>query len=35
MRTHMDALVCGSFVLLKNEQPSIELASAEEAFGLD
>lgn len=35
MRTHMDALVCGSFVMLKEDQPSIELASAEEAFGLD
>ncbi|MEC9390298.1 MAG: carbamoyltransferase [Myxococcota bacterium] len=35
MRTHMDALVCGSFVLLKEDQPSMELASAEEAFGLD
>ncbi len=35
MRTHMDALVCGPFVMLKEEQPSIELASAEEAFGLD
>jgi len=35
MRTHMDALVCGPFLLLKTEQPEIEIASAEEAFGLD
>ena len=35
MRTHMDALVVGPFMMLKTEQPEIELASAEEAFGLD
>ncbi len=35
MRTHMDALVVGPFLLLKAEQPEIELASAEDAFGLD
>ena len=35
MRTHMDALVCGPFLLIKADQPEIELASAEEAFGLD
>ena len=35
MRTHMDALICGPFLMLKEDQPSIELASAEDAFGLD
>jgi len=35
MRTHMDALVVGPFMMLKTEQPEIDLASAEEAFGLD
>ena len=35
MRTHMDALIVGPFLMLKAEQPEIELASAEEAFGLD
>ena len=35
MRTHMDALVCGPFLLLKEDQPSIELASARDEFGLD
>jgi carbamoyltransferase len=35
MRTHMDALIIGPFMLLKTEQPEIELASAEDAFGLD
>jgi hypothetical protein len=35
MRTHMDAIVCGPFLLLKEGQPTIELTSAEVAFGLD
>ena len=35
MRTHMDALVIGSFVLYKSEQPDIELQEAKEEFGLD
>jgi hypothetical protein len=35
MRTHMDALVIGPFMLLKPEQPETDLASAEDAFGLD
>ncbi len=35
MRTGMDALVIGSFVLLKEEQPALTLRSAAEEFGLD
>lgn len=35
MRTNMDALVMGSHLLLKSEQPKLALASAAEAFGLD
>ena len=35
MRTHMDAVVMGPFVLLKADQPNIELRSAAEEFGLD
>jgi carbamoyltransferase len=35
MRTEMDALVCGSFVLRKSQQPAVDLASARDAFGLD
>lgn len=35
MRTGMDALVIGSFVLLKEEQPALKLKSAAEEFGLD
>lgn len=35
MRTGMDALVIGPFVLLKEEQPALELKSAAEEFGLD
>lgn len=35
MRTHMDVLVCGPFLMLKDEQPEIELRSAAEEFGLD
>ncbi len=35
MRTEMDVLVIGSFVLLKEEQPAVDLKSAAEEFGLD
>lgn len=35
MRTEMDALVCGPFVLLKEDQPALALKSAAEEFGLD
>ena len=35
MRTHMDVLVCGPFLMLKEEQPEIELRSAAEEFGFD
>jgi carbamoyltransferase len=35
MRTHMDAIVMGPFVLLKADQPALELRSAAEEFGLD
>ncbi len=35
MRTGMDALVCGPFLMLKEEQPDLDLASAKEEFGLD
>ncbi|MCB9745943.1 MAG: hypothetical protein H6740_25435, partial [Alphaproteobacteria bacterium] len=35
MRTNMDAIAIGPFLLLKEDQPSVELASAKEAFGLD
>jgi carbamoyltransferase len=35
MRTEMDALVVGPFVLLKEDQPPLELRSAAEEFGLD
>ena len=35
MRTHMDALVLGPFILYKSEQPTMELLSAKEEFGLD
>lgn len=35
MRTDMDALVCGPFLLLKSEQPNLTLRSAAEEFGLD
>ena len=35
MRTDMDALVCGSFVMRKEDQPEIALKSAAEEFGLD
>jgi carbamoyltransferase len=35
MRTEMDVLVCGQFLLMKEDQPPMELESAEAAFGLD
>jgi carbamoyltransferase len=35
MRTEMDALVAGPFVMRKEEQPPLELKSAAEEFGLD
>ena len=35
MRTQMDAIVIGSFLLNKKEQPHIELKSAQDEFGLD
>jgi carbamoyltransferase len=35
MRTEMDTLVMGPFVLMKEEQPGLDLLSAEDAFGLD
>ncbi|MSQ01331.1 MAG: hypothetical protein EXR71_05465 [Myxococcales bacterium] len=35
MRTGMDALVCGSFVMHKEDQPPLQLRSAAEEFGLD
>jgi carbamoyltransferase len=35
MRTEMDALAIGPFLLLKPDQPRVELESATEAFGLD
>jgi carbamoyltransferase len=35
MRTGMDALVIGPFVLRKSEQPALSLRSAQDEFGLD
>ena len=35
MRTEMDVLVIGAFLLLKEEQPRVDLKSAAEEFGLD
>jgi carbamoyltransferase len=35
MRTEMDALVAGPFILLKEDQPAIALKTAAEEFGLD
>ncbi len=35
MRTEMDAIVMGPFVLLKEDQPVLKLRSAAEEFGLD
>jgi carbamoyltransferase len=35
MRTHMDALAVGPFLLRKDQQPEMDLRPAEEEFGLD
>jgi carbamoyltransferase len=35
MRTHMDAIAMGNCILLKEEQPAMELKTAAEEFGLD
>jgi carbamoyltransferase len=35
MRTDMDAIAMGPFLLLKSEQPELNLATAAEEFGLD
>ncbi|MEC7240220.1 MAG: carbamoyltransferase [Myxococcota bacterium] len=35
MRTHMDAIAIGNSLLLKEDQPELELRSAKEEFGLD
>ncbi len=35
MRTHMDALAIGPFLLMKEDQPELRLRSAAEEFGLD
>ena len=35
MRTDMDVLVMDGFMLLKHEQPKLELSTAAEEFGLD
>ena len=35
MRTQMDAIAIGPFVLLKKNQPKLDLKSAKEEFGLD
>ena len=35
MRTDMDAIAMGPFLLYKSEQPHMELATAAEEFGLD
>jgi len=35
MRTHMDALAIGPFFLRKEQQPTLDLQTAAEAFGLD
>ena len=35
MRTDMDALVCGPFLLRKEAQPALDLKSARDEFGLD
>ncbi len=35
MRTGMDVLVAGSFLLMKEDQPALKLKSAAEEFGLD
>ena len=35
MRTNMDAIAMGPFLLLKEKQPELKQASAAEHFGLD
>jgi carbamoyltransferase len=35
MRTHMDAIAIGPYLLLKRDQRELDLQTAEEAFGLD
>ena len=35
MRTGLDALVCGPFLMMKVDQPPVQLPSAQEEFGLD
>ena len=35
MRTHMDVVAIGNCLLFKDDQPKMDLSSAEEAFGLD
>jgi carbamoyltransferase len=35
MRTHMDAIAIGPYLLLKSDQRKLDLQTAEEAFGLD
>jgi carbamoyltransferase len=35
MRTHMDALIMGPFILYKNEQPKLSIKDAKDEFGLD
>jgi len=35
MRTHMDVLAVGPFLLLKDQQPDMDLRPAAEEFGLD
>jgi carbamoyltransferase len=35
MRTDMDAIAMGPYLLMKEDQPHLDLASAAEAFGLD
>jgi len=35
MRTEMDGIALGPFLLHKKDQPELELQSAQEEFGLD
>ena len=35
MRTHMDAMACPPFLLMKEDQPKLDLKSAADEFGLD
>jgi len=35
MRTNMDAIVIGPYLLKKSEQPKLRLSSAQDEFGLD